>query len=111
SEERIGCGALVLACNGFGANRALLAQHVPDMAGALYFGHPGNEGDAVIWGAELGAALADLRGYQGHGSVAHPHGILITWAVMTEGGFQVNVEGQRFSDETLGYSEQAAIVL
>ena len=28
-----------------------------------------------------------------------------------EGGFQVNKNGERFSDETLGYSEQAAIVL
>jgi fumarate reductase flavoprotein subunit len=28
-----------------------------------------------------------------------------------EGGFQVNTRGLRFSDESLGYSEQAAIVL
>jgi fumarate reductase flavoprotein subunit len=43
--------------------------------------------------------------------VAHPHGILITWATMMEGGFQVNAQGRRFSDETHGYSEQAAVVL
>jgi fumarate reductase flavoprotein subunit len=52
-----------------------------------------------------------MSGYQGHGSVAHPHGILISWAVMMEGGFQVNKDGVRFSDESLGYSEQAAVVL
>jgi fumarate reductase flavoprotein subunit len=52
-----------------------------------------------------------MSGYQGHGSVAHPHNILITWATMMEGGFQVNAEGERFSDETHGYSEQAAVVL
>jgi hypothetical protein len=28
-----------------------------------------------------------------------------------EGGFQVNKKGERFSDESLGYSEQAAVVL
>ncbi|HXW30715.1 MAG TPA: FAD-binding protein, partial [Xanthobacteraceae bacterium] len=28
-----------------------------------------------------------------------------------EGGVQVNVKGRRFSDESLGYSEQAAVVL
>lgn len=28
-----------------------------------------------------------------------------------EGGFQVNVTGERFSDESRGYSEQAAVVL
>jgi len=52
-----------------------------------------------------------MSGYQGHGSVAHPHGILISWAVVMEGGFQVNQNGERFSDESLGYSEQAAVVL
>jgi fumarate reductase flavoprotein subunit len=111
TEERIGCGSLILACNGYGANKSLVAKHIPELADALYFGHPGNQGDAVLWGEALGAALADMSGHQGHGSVAHPHNILITWATMMEGGFQVNVEGERFSDETQGYSEQGAIVL
>jgi fumarate reductase flavoprotein subunit len=111
AEERIGCKALVLACNGYGGNRELVARHVPELADALYFGHPGNQGDAVLWGSALGAALEDMSGHQGHGSVAHPHGTLITWATMMEGGFQVNVEGHRFSDETHGYSEQAAVML
>jgi fumarate reductase flavoprotein subunit len=111
AEERIACRALVLACNGFGANRALVRRHIPEMAEALYFGHPGNEGDALAWGEALGAATRHLSGYQGHGSVAHPHGILITWATITEGGVQVNAEGRRFCDETQGYSEEAAQVL
>ena len=46
------------------------------MRGALYFGHPGNRGDAVSWGEALGAKLLHMSGYQGHGSVAHPHGVL-----------------------------------
>jgi fumarate reductase flavoprotein subunit len=37
--------------------------------------------------------------------------VLITWAAIMEGGFQVNALGDRFSDESLGYSEQAAVVL
>ena len=40
--------------------------------------------------------VASLSGYQGHGSVATPHNILITWAAITEGGFQVNAQGRRF---------------
>ncbi|PWB61442.1 MAG: 3-ketosteroid dehydrogenase [Bradyrhizobiaceae bacterium] len=111
SRERIGCRALVLACNGYGGNKALVARHIPELAGAIYFGHPGNQGDAVLWGEALGAAVRHMSGHQGHGSVAHPHGILITWATMMEGGFQVNLAGARFSDETHGYSEQAAVVL
>jgi fumarate reductase flavoprotein subunit len=84
---------------------------MPEIAGALYFGHPGNRGDALVWGQALGAAVRDLSGHQGHGSVAHPHGILMTWALMAEGGFLVNAAGARFTDESTGYSEQAAPVL
>jgi fumarate reductase flavoprotein subunit len=111
TRDLIGCEALILACNGYGGNPALVAQHIPEMKSALYFGHPGNRGDAVLWGESLGARLVHMTGYQGHGSVAHPHGILITWAAIMEGGFQVNTRGQRFSDESLGYSEQAAKVI
>jgi len=111
TSERIGCKAMVLACNGFGGNPELVGRYIPDMAGALYFGHPGNQGDAVIWGDALGAQLSHLGAYQGHGSVATPHNILITWATIMQGGIQVNGEGRRFCDETRGYSEQAAEVL
>lgn len=111
SRERIGCDALILACNGYGGNPELVRRFIPEMAHALYFGHPGNRGDAVLWGERLGAELACLGAYQGHGSVATPHNILITWAVIMEGGFQVSAQGRRFCDETCGYSEQAAQVL
>jgi fumarate reductase flavoprotein subunit len=64
----------------------------------------------MVWGDALGAELADMTGYQGHGGLAAGHGVPILWPVITEGGFQVNREGRRFSDESLGYSEQAAKV-
>ena len=109
--EHVGCQALVLACNGYGGNKALVAQHIPSLKDALYFGHTGNQGDALRWGTALGGAVRHLSGHQGHGSVAHPAGILITWATITEGGVQVNRTGRRFSNEMSGYSEQAAHVL
>ncbi|MFN3672357.1 MAG: FAD-dependent oxidoreductase [Bosea sp. (in: a-proteobacteria)] len=111
SAEEVGCDRLVLACNGYGGNKALVARHIPSLKDALYFGHPGNQGEAVLWGEALGAATGHLGGHQGHGSVAHPAGILITWATITEGGVQVNALGRRFCDESRGYSEQAAEVL
>src|SRR5262245_8292238 len=111
TRERIGCNALILACSGFGGNPDLVRRYIPEMGSALYFGHPGNCGDAIIWGSALGAHLVHLGAYQGHGSVATPYNILITWAVIMEGGIQVNHDGRRFGDETLGYSEQAAEVL
>ncbi len=111
AEEAVGCQALVLACNGYGGDGELVRAHIPDMADALYFGHVGNRGDALRWGERLGAATRDLAGYQGHGSVAHPAGILITWATIMQGGVQVNRDGDRFADEAHGYSEAAAQVL
>ena len=89
----------------------LVRRFIPEMGNALYFGHPGNQGDAVLWGEALGARAQHLTAYQGHGSVATPHNILITWAAIMEGGFQVNREGRRFWNELLGYSEAAAEVL
>jgi fumarate reductase flavoprotein subunit len=109
--ETIGCRALVLACNGFGGNATMVHNNIPDMDHAMYFGHPGNQGDAVLWGRALGARLRHLGSYQGHGSVAHPHAILISWALMMEGGIQLNARGRRFSNEHDGYSEQARRVL
>jgi fumarate reductase flavoprotein subunit len=110
STETLGCDRVILACNGFGGNPALVAQHMPQIADALYFGHPGNQGEALLWGRALGADIRHAGAYQGHGNVAHPHGILITWAVITEGGFQVNAHGQRFWNEAQGYSEAASAV-
>jgi len=111
TSEKIEYGSLILACSGFGGNKAMVKQHLPEIANALYFGHTGNQGDAIRWGSALGAAVRHMGAYQGHGSVATPHGILITWALMTEGGIQVNARGERFSNEHLGYSEQCLPVL
>lgn len=111
ATEVLGCKALVLACNGFGGNAALVRERIPEIADGLYYGHQGNTGDALVWGESLGARVDHLSGYQGHGSLAHPHGILISWALMMEGGIQVNVDGVRFSNEHGGYSEQAVNVL
>jgi len=111
STEDIGCRALVLACNGFGGNPEMVRKHIPEMVDALYFGHEGNQGDAIVWGQALGGAISHMGAYQGHGSVAVPHNILITWALMMEGGIQVNSAGERFSNEHHGYSEQSLAVL
>jgi fumarate reductase flavoprotein subunit len=109
--ETIGCGRLILACNGFGGNRALVTRHMPEIASGLWFGHDGNRGEAVLWADQIGAATEHLGAYQGHGNVAYPHGILITWATITEGGVQVNRSGERFWNEAQGYSEAARAVL
>lgn len=111
STEDIGCGRLILACNGFGGNRPLVSRYMPEIESGLWFGHDGNRGEAILWADALGARTRHLGAFQGHGNVAHPHGILITWAVITEGGIQVNNRGERFWNEAQGYSEAAQAVL
>ena len=101
----------ILALNGFGANREMVAQYIPEMKDAYYFGHEGNTGEGILWGQALGAALENMTAYQAHGSVAHPHGTLLTWAAISLGGYQVNADGLRFVNEDHGYSEHALDVL
>lgn len=110
-EDRVGARKLILAANGFGANRDMLRRFAPDIAEAPYFGHLGNTGDGIAWGEALGAELHNMMAYQGHASVAYPHGTLVSWSVQELGGFLVNRDGKRFVDETLGYSGCAAEVL
>jgi len=111
TSETVGCGALVLACCGFGGNKEMVREHIPEIADAEFSGHVGNKGDALRWGLALGAAVADMGSYQGHGAVAVPYGNPVNWGVLTNGGYQVNALGLRFSNEVRGYSEQALDVI
>lgn len=110
SSERVGCKTLVLASCGFAGNPDMVAQYIPELADIMAHTHPGSVGDALRWGMALGAATADLGSYQGHANLAAGHGLLLSWLSVSEGGFQVNAEGKRFSDESRGYSEQAVDV-
>ena len=109
--EEIGCDALILACCGFAGNPEMVEEYMPEIKEAEFFGHPGNKGDAIKWGKALGADLADIGSYQGHGGLAAGRGVPILWPMIMEGGFQININGERFSDESLGYSEQAVKVV
>ena len=109
--ERVRARKVILACNGFAGNPEMVATYCPAMSSALYFGGEGNTGEGILWGQALGGAVAFMDAYQAHASVATPHSILITYALIMEGGFQVNNAGLRFGNETSGYSEHALAVL
>ena len=111
TRETVGCDALVFACCGFGGDKEMVRREIPEIADAEFWGHVGNKGDAVKWGRELGAAVADMGSYQGHGAVAVPYGNPLNWGVLMNGGYQVNSLGLRFSNEVRGYSEQAVEVI
>jgi len=107
----VACGAAVLASGGFEGNRDLIRRHIPEMARGLSFGHPGNRGDSIRWGLELGTGLCDMGSYQGLGGVVLASRRSLWMLCMIGGGFQINSSGARFSNEVRGYSEQAADIL
>jgi len=110
-SSRIGAGSVILATNGFAANRELVQKYCTEIAGAEYFGALGSEGEAVVWGEQLGARLANMKAYQGYAAVAYPHGSLLSWTTIEKGGILVNAAGERFGSEDLGYSGYAKRVL
>lgn len=111
ARERVETRSVVLATCGFGANQELVRRYCPEIAGGLYHGGDGANGDGLLIGQRLGADTAYLDAYQGHGSVADPHSVIVTWATVVHGGVIVNEHGERFGDESTGYSEFARQVI
>lgn len=109
--QEIRARAVILASNGFGNNRALVERYIPEIAGAQYFGALGSDGEAILWGEELGAELLNMEAYQGYAAVADPHGSILSWTTIEKGGVLLNEKGERFGDESLGYSGYAKHVL
>jgi len=72
--ETIACQKLILACNGFGGNRAMVSHYMPDIADAVWFGHSGNQGDAIHWGKQLGASVKHRCVFgMSHRGILKPH--------------------------------------
>jgi fumarate reductase flavoprotein subunit len=109
--NRIAAHKIILACNGFAADRDLVREYCPDITGAAYFGSPGSTGEAVRWGRELGAGLANMGAYQAYAAIAYPHGSLLSWTTIEKGGLLINQLGERFGNEAEGYSGFARRVL
>lgn len=100
---RVEAEKVILASNGFAANREMLRRHCPDIADAPYFGASGNTGEGIEWGQRLGALTKHMGAYQGYAAVS-PNGILVSWTTIEKGGIVVDQVGHRFGDETSGYS-------
>lgn len=109
-RESIPARAVLMATSGFGASRHTVRKYIPEIADAVYHGSEEATGTALRVGRELGAATAQLGAYQGHAALALPAATLVGWATVMNGGFLVRRDGNRFGDESAGYSEFAAIV-
>lgn len=101
---------VVLAADGFGADRELVAKHIPDAAGLPYFGGPGNTGDGIRIGEQLGGHTKSMNAILGYAAMAQPAAspasfeTMFSWTVPEKGGVFVDAEGRRFGDESVGYS-------
>ncbi len=109
--ERITCRKILLATNGFAADREMVGKWCPEIAGADYFGAPGSTGEAVRWGQRHGAALGNMAAYQGYAAVVYPQGQLLSWTTIEKGGILVGADGRRFGNEDAGYSGFARNVM
>ncbi len=100
---------VLLATGGFSANEALRATYLhPQAASMTLRSHPLNVGDGLRLGQEVGAAMAGLgAGFYGHlipSNIEYrdPYEFALKTTYHSEHGTLVNVDGQRFCDETIG---------
>jgi len=103
-SQEIRAHSVVLASNGFGANRELISQWLPDAMATEYFGAHGSTGEGIVWGLDLGGRLANAGAYQGYAAVAYPHGSILSWTTIEMGGIIIDSAGKRLGDESVGYS-------
>lgn len=105
SNDWVDTDGVILATNGFGGYRDWVREYMPQMLEALYFGGPHSDGSGIGAAIDIGAATSYMDAYQGHATVSADTGILVSYSVIMTGGILVNAWGDRFDDETRGYSE------
>ena len=96
--------AVILAAGGFGASRERLARWIPEAAAMELVGGPGNTGEAIEWGAALGAGLAHMSSFQGHAQFVKGALLRLSPGIPGAGGIFVNNRGERFAREDVNYS-------
>lgn len=110
-EYTLRCHAVVLASNGFAANKALIEEWIPELSSVEYFGAHGSTGEGIEWGLGLGGYLQNASAFQGYAAVSYPYGSLLSWTTVEKGAVIVDATGSRLGDEIIGYSGFTAEVL
>ncbi len=101
----------ILATSGFASNEDMMNKYIPEMKNAYPLGAPGATGEGIIWGQNLGANVANMKAYQGHGVYSEELGKSLDLYILYRGGILVNKKGQRFTNEHKGYSELSPEIL
>ena len=100
-KEVIHAKAVVLATGGFGANHKMVEKYRPELKGFSTTNHPGATGDGIILAQQVGAGLTDIEQIQIHPTVIKKNGALISESMRARGGFLLNKNGKRFTNELL----------
>lgn len=105
--------SVVLASGGFSHNEELLRRFVPHQAKAARVGGPGNTGDGLMMAWQLGAGFRDtpfIKGTFGNRPDAKPQEHTCLLAIY-KGAIAVNMNGERFVDESISYKLMGDAVL
>lgn len=111
AQGRCDARHLLLAGGGFGAAPEMVAEFIPEMAGALHSGTASQDGSVIALARSWGAALGGMDGYQGQGHTNLDGQTRLGMSIPTLGGILVNRDGLRFVREDIGPSALAAQVL
>ena len=99
--ETINAKAGILATGGFGANHKMVEKYRPELKGFSTTNQPGATGDGIILAQQVGAGLTDIEQIQIHPTVIKKNGALISESMRARGGFLLNKNGKRFTNELL----------
>ncbi len=99
--ETINAKAVILVTGGFGANHKMVEKYRPELKGFSTTNHPGATGDGIILAQQVGAGLTDIEQIQIHPTVIKKNGALISESMRARGGFLLNKNGKRFTNELL----------
>ena len=99
--ETINAKAVILATGGFGANHKMVEKYRPELKGFSTTNQPGATGDGIILAQQVGAGLTDIEQIQIHPTVIKKNGALISESMRARGGFLLNKNGKRFTNELL----------
>lgn len=111
---------VVIATGGFTRSRSFIEKYAPELKHAPAWGGVGNTGDGLEMACALGAELLDMGYVTGTFGVAINHypdmgtregDPLLLRMAMYRGGIAVNLNAERFADESLSYKKLASYCL
>ncbi|MFB8387527.1 FAD-dependent oxidoreductase [Microbacterium sp. NPDC055910] len=100
ATESILAEHVILASNGFGANRDMVRRYIGEAVAELpYWGSENSDGRGIEIGMRLGAGTAYMTAYEGHSHLNPKYGTRMGGALPALGSIIVGSDGRRFAPE------------